>query len=165
MATGEIRVLSESSIKIEDIKEESVDKTEDYCWNSIEELELPEAVFIEPMEKEEETSIDETKVQLCCTFPGRYLNTRKHWMETLKPVPTGISSILAAVNFISTIINIRAPGTSLDQTPLYEQLNYSTFITMITTDAITILLTDRNLNTSFLDPAGGGDPILYQHLL
>ncbi|GLH16507.1 Cytochrome c oxidase subunit 1, partial [Gryllus bimaculatus] len=61
MATGEIRVLSESSIKIEDIKEESVDKTEDYCWNSIEELELPEAVFIEPMEKEEETSIDETK--------------------------------------------------------------------------------------------------------
>ena len=30
--------------------------------------------------------------------------------------------------------------------------------------AITILLTDRNLNTSFFDPAGGGDPILYQHL-
>lgn len=30
--------------------------------------------------------------------------------------------------------------------------------------AITILLTDRNLNTAFFDPAGGGDPILYQHL-
>jgi len=30
--------------------------------------------------------------------------------------------------------------------------------------AITILLTDRNLNTSFFDPAGGGDPVLYQHL-
>ena len=30
--------------------------------------------------------------------------------------------------------------------------------------AITILLTDRNFNTSFYDPAGGGDPILYQHL-
>jgi cytochrome c oxidase subunit 1 len=30
--------------------------------------------------------------------------------------------------------------------------------------AITILLTDRNLNTSFFDPAGGGNPVLYQHL-
>jgi len=29
---------------------------------------------------------------------------------------------------------------------------------------ITMLLTDRNFNTSFFDPAGGGDPILYQHL-
>ena len=27
-----------------------------------------------------------------------------------------------------------------------------------------MLLTDRNFNTSFYDPAGGGDPILYQHL-
>jgi cytochrome c oxidase subunit 1 len=30
--------------------------------------------------------------------------------------------------------------------------------------AITMLLTDRNLNTSFFDPAGGGNPVLYQHL-
>jgi heme/copper-type cytochrome/quinol oxidase subunit 1 len=30
--------------------------------------------------------------------------------------------------------------------------------------AITMLLTDRNFNTTFFDPAGGGDPVLYQHL-
>jgi len=30
--------------------------------------------------------------------------------------------------------------------------------------AITMLLTDRNFNTTFFDPAGGGDPLLYQHL-
>ena len=30
--------------------------------------------------------------------------------------------------------------------------------------AITMILTDRNFNTSFYDPAGGGDPVLYQHL-
>lgn len=27
-----------------------------------------------------------------------------------------------------------------------------------------MILTDRNFNTSFYDPAGGGDPVLYQHL-
>ncbi|GLH16510.1 Protein of unknown function [Gryllus bimaculatus] len=57
------------------IKEESVDKTEDYCWNSIEELELPEAVFIEPMEKEEETSIDETKEEETLFYINIYFDS------------------------------------------------------------------------------------------
>jgi len=81
----------------------------------------------------------------------------------------GISSILGAINIATTTLNLRAPGMSLMKMPLFAWTWLVTACMLIAVmpvlaGAVTMLLTDRHFGTHFFNPAGGGDPVLFQHI-
>ena len=81
----------------------------------------------------------------------------------------GASSIMGSINIVVTILNMRAPGMTLMKMPLFCWTWLITAYLLIAVmpvlaGAITMTLTDRHFGTHFFNPAGGGDPVMYQHI-
>ncbi|MFI5381864.1 MAG: cbb3-type cytochrome c oxidase subunit I, partial [Tepidisphaerales bacterium] len=81
----------------------------------------------------------------------------------------GVASIAASLNFIVTIINLRAPGMTMMRLPVFTWMTLVTaFLIVLAFPAITIalveLMMDRLFGTNFFEVSNGGLPILWQHL-
>jgi len=81
----------------------------------------------------------------------------------------GVASLAAAVNFFVTTVNLRAKGMKMMHMPMFVWMSFITQILLllafpVITVALVMLMIDRSFGTSFFVPAGGGDPILWQHL-
>jgi cytochrome c oxidase subunit I len=81
----------------------------------------------------------------------------------------GVSSLMGSINYITTIINMRAPGMKFFRLPLTIWALFIVAILLllalpVLTAALGMLLLDRLGGTSFFLPAGGGEPLLWQHL-
>ena len=82
---------------------------------------------------------------------------------------TGIASLIGAINFYATIVNMRAPGMTWSRVPLFvwSILTYSLILIValpVIAAAVTMLLLDRHFGTHFFDPTQGGSALLWQNL-
>ncbi|MFK7930089.1 MAG: cbb3-type cytochrome c oxidase subunit I [Myxococcota bacterium] len=89
------------------------------------------------------------------------------WMIGLQIV--GLASLAASFNFITTVLNLRAPGMSLFRVPVFTWMalvvNFLLAMSLpMITVGLLLLMFDRNYGTNFYTPANGGDPLLWQHL-
>jgi cytochrome c oxidase subunit 1 len=81
----------------------------------------------------------------------------------------GASSIMGAINIIATIMNMRAPGMTYMKMPLFVWTWFITAYLLIAVmpvlaGVVTMMLMDIHFGTSFFSAAGGGDPVLFQHV-
>jgi cytochrome c oxidase subunit 1 len=106
------------------------------------------------------------------TLSARAQYTGVYWGQNLWIISlliAGASSLMGAINYLTTIVNLRAPGMTYFRMPLTV---WSLFVTAVLlllalpvlTAALAMLLFDRMAGTSFFLPAGGGEPLLWQHM-
>jgi cytochrome c oxidase subunit 1 len=89
------------------------------------------------------------------------------WMIGLQIL--GVASLAAAVNFFTTVVNLRAKGMKFMRMPMFTWMSFITQVLLllafpVITVALILLMFDRFFGTHFYIPASGGDPILWQHL-
>jgi heme/copper-type cytochrome/quinol oxidase subunit 1 len=81
----------------------------------------------------------------------------------------GIGSVGTAINLLTTVLCLRAPGMTLRRLPLFTWMNFiNSFLVSgipVLNAALVMLLIDRQFNTHFFLPGGwGGSPIMWQHI-
>ncbi|MDJ0532989.1 MAG: cytochrome c oxidase subunit I [Xenococcaceae cyanobacterium MO_207.B15] len=97
---------------------------------------------------------------------GQWLNGEFLWL--LAVALSGVSSIMGAVNIVTTIVRMRCPGMGWFKMPIFvwtvlaAQIIQLFGLPALTAGAI-MLLCDLSFGTTFFDPAQGGDPVLFQH--
>ncbi|MBP5974614.1 cytochrome c oxidase subunit I [Brasilonema sp. CT11] len=97
---------------------------------------------------------------------GQLINGQLIWL--LAVAVSGVSSIMGAVNFVTTIVKMRAPGMTFFRMPLFVWAVFSAQIIQLfglpaLTAGAVMLLFDLTVGTSFFDPAKGGNAVLFQH--
>jgi cytochrome c oxidase subunit 1 len=84
-------------------------------------------------------------------------------------IVSGIGTVAAAVNFVATILGMRAPGMALHKVPFFVWTMLWTSVLILfaltpLTASLVMVLLDRNLGAHFFDVQNGGSAILWQHL-
>ncbi|MBW3552083.1 MAG: cbb3-type cytochrome c oxidase subunit I [Gemmatimonadetes bacterium] len=99
-------------------------------------------------------------------FSGVYMG-QQLWLISM--IVLGFSSLMGAVNYVTTVINMRAPGMTWFRLPLATWALFVTAVLIllavpVLTGALILLLFDQTIGTTFFSPEYGGEPLLWQHL-